>query len=190
VSEAVETIRTFVAVPLWDDFAASAKNRFEDLKNRGWPFRWVHPDRWHLTLRFLGDVPKSATALICESISDQVCTQSSFTIEVGELGGFPRLSKARVLWVGVREGRDELCSLAESVTKGCTEAGYPGDKKPFTPHFTIARAKDVPVRIQLEREVFEASWGSQFVDAVHLVGSTLGPGGPTYESLSKIPLAR
>jgi 2'-5' RNA ligase len=162
--------------------------RFEELRGYGWQLKWVRPENWHLTMKFLGNVPSAAVPHLEESVRAQVAAHSPFRIALGGLGGFPRLSRARVLWVGVREGKEPLVELSKAVHDGCTDAGYPGDKKPFEPHFTLARAKKDPVAIKVPDCVFTAHWGERFVESVSLVRSTLQPSGAVYETLAEIPM--
>ena len=180
----------FVAVPLWEGFREGAIDRYKELRKRDWPLRWVRPENWHLTLKFLGDTPEGAVKAITDSLRAHVSgPHPPFSIEVGGLGGFPRLSKMRVFWVGVREGKEPLIELAESAHKACVEAGYPGDNKKFQPHLTLARAKSGPVSVDVPKELYSGSWGTQEVEGVALVESTLGPGGAKYEVLERIPLS-
>jgi 2'-5' RNA ligase len=189
-------LRLFVAVPLWDQFRLDALPKYDQLRRLHLPLRWVQPLNWHLTMLFLGDVPAAAVNRIAEHLRNlpeekPVCETSQlkpFEIELGQLGAFPRLSKARVVWVGVRTGRDELVSLADRIRIACEVAGFPGDKKPFQAHLTLGRAKDQPVTVQIPSAWMNESWGSHWVDSFCLVRSQLQQGGSVYEVLVRFPL--
>jgi 2'-5' RNA ligase len=62
-----------------------------------------------------------------------------FAVVLGGLGAFPRPRRAGVLWVGVDEGAAELKRVAALVEEAARQAGFPAEKKPFSPHLTIAR---------------------------------------------------
>lgn len=183
-----EVYRLFVAVPLWDQFRAGALSLFNELSRNRWPLRWVKPENWHLTLQFLGDVKVDSVSHLSESLRSSIRGIAPFEIELGEVGGFPRVSKARVVWVGVKQGRDPLLELAKNVRNGCVAGGCPGDKKPFEAHLTLARAKEEPVNIQLPPEIYKASWGTHTVDHIALVRSHLQKGGPAYEVIERFSL--
>ncbi len=180
--------RLFVAVPLWQEFRVGAIRYIDELMRYRWPLRWVKPENWHLTLQFLGDVPVSQVPGLSVALKKAVQKHSPFEIELGEMGGFPRLSKARVLWVGVKRGREPLLELARSAREGCLAGGCPGDKKPFEAHLTLARAKEDPVNIQIQPELFNATWGTHMVDHIALVRSDLQKGGPVYEAIERFGL--
>jgi 2'-5' RNA ligase len=148
----------------------------------------VKPENWHLTLQFLGDVPLSDVGSLADSMEAMLEPLSPFEIELAGLGAFPRVSKARVLWVGVDRGIENLKCLAQRVREGCITAGHPGDKRPFEGHLTLARAKAEPVSISVPPAIFKARWGNHQVDSISLVRSRLESGGPVYEILKEIPL--
>ena len=181
-----KNLRLFVAVPLWKEFREGALPRYCELRKKDWPLKWVKPENWHLTLKFLGDTPASGVREIRQSIRNHVAGSPEFEIELGGLGGFPRLSKMRVFWVGVREGREALVRVADSVDKACVAAGYPGDRKKFQAHLTLARARSAPVAVDVPKDTYSGSWGTQVVGGVCLVQSTLEPGGAKYEVLEEI----
>lgn len=183
-----EVWRLFVAVPLWGSFRELARLRHNELLKLAYPFRWVRPEHWHLTLHFLGDTPISKLELLKDSLTEEVSRIPSFRIEVGGLGGFPRLSKARVLWVGVRVGAERLVRLAEAAKGACVRAGCPGDKKRFEPHLTLARAKQEPLSVKVPPEIHAAAWGVEEVRSITLVRSELARTGPTYTPLVEVLL--
>jgi 2'-5' RNA ligase len=185
---AVKTRRLFVAVPLWDGFHETAKPVWSPLRKLDLGVRWVKPDHWHLTLKFLGPVPEYGIPEIERHVAERLANSAPFPFVLGGLGGFPRLSKMRVLWVGVREGDRALIDLAHAVHLGCVMAGFPGDKKPFQPHLTLARSKGEAVQVAVPKDLYEATWGTHQVDSVSLVESVLTPEGPTYKTLVQIPL--
>ncbi len=124
-----ELHRAFLAVvpPLsaraWAEAAArSAESVVPDL-------RWTRSEQRHLTLRFFGAVPDADA--VAEFVADAVRAREPFTLSLGGGGAFADPRRASVLWLGVRQGRDELSALATSV-------GAPEDR-PYVAHLTLAR---------------------------------------------------
>jgi 2'-5' RNA ligase len=138
--------------------------------------RWISPDRWHLTLAFLGEVPDDELDRQRRRVSKRLTGQSSFQLHLGGGGRFGE----RVLWVGVRGERDRLRSLAHRLDP----AG-----RGYRPHLTLARARDTfdlrPV-VESLREYDGPSWRA---GSVLLVRSHLGPR-PRYEDIAEWPLTR
>ena len=102
------------------------------------------------------------------------------------LGAFPGPSRARVVWIGTDQGKNEVCALQADVVKTLSSVGYQPERRPFSPHLTIGRLRipdDVSqaVAVQFESEPFR-------IDNVVLFRSVLGPAGPTYNRLSEFPL--
>jgi 2'-5' RNA ligase len=154
----------------------------------GW--RWSRPENWHITLAFLGDVDDDRRDALSEHLD--TITAHQFQVRLGGAGAFrkedtrdtggdlPAL-KARTIWLGVRQGAEELAALSARTRAAASRAGVNPDGAKFTPHVTLARAG----RPSNARGLLDAiaSFGDfEFgVDAFHLVKSTLTPSGSIYE---------
>ncbi|GMV64584.1 MAG: RNA 2',3'-cyclic phosphodiesterase [Candidatus Omnitrophica bacterium] len=176
--------RLFVGIPLWNSLRESAEGKCQSLNHAYRSIRWVRPENWHITLLFLGPVQPERVDRLSECLREAAASHSQFDIELAGLGGFPRLSKARVVWVGVKSGKDLLSHLAVTVRQACAGIGLPGDKKPFEAHLTLGRARSEPVGITVEPEIYSQAWGTHTVREIHLIRSFLEKSGPRYESVS------
>lgn len=150
-------------------------------------FRWVAAANLHFTLRFIGSVARAAALRIAERIATHVLPAPR--LELGELGTFKRGRLVRVVWVGLRSGSDAARAVAAAVEAECAGAGLESESRPFTPHLTLARARDrdgaqLPELPPLPTlEVWTA-------DELILYQSHLGRQGSVYEPLARIPLGR
>ncbi len=134
--------------------------------------RWVTPEQWHVTLRFLGDADPDevATALRAAPLP---AAEAGLGPTVARLGRF-------VVVVPVA-GLDDL---AAAVIGATADLGQAPDPRGFTGHLTVARLKQrgacrvagTPVR-----ESFP-------VTEVVLVSSRTDAAGPTYQVLERFPL--
>lgn len=135
------TDRLFLAVALDDDVRHALATRLTEMMDGGFmPGRPVAVENWHITLRFLGD----ATAVQGEAVLahlDQHLQAQPFRIRFGALGGFPRASRAAILWAGVVAGADELTALAGECEVAADAAGFGPEDRPFHPHLTLARIR-------------------------------------------------
>ena len=105
--------------------------------------RWVRPEQIHLTLTFLGDVPEESLSDL-ETALRRAC-QSSAPLELRAdgLGCFPHPRNARVLWIGLLGDLDRLEKLHARVVEQTRNWSAPDPARPFQPHLTIARVKDL-----------------------------------------------
>jgi 2'-5' RNA ligase len=133
--------RVFVAIvppPVARPALGTACERVADAATREQlDLRWTSPTQWHLTLAFLGEAdPEPVLATLAD------LDVSAFALSLRGVGAFPRPRAARVLWLGVCDGRAELASLASLVRGRLPSA----DTESFRPHLTLARAR-VPVDV-------------------------------------------
>jgi len=178
-------MRVFVAVSLDDE----TRHRIARLVNDRvavMPGRAVPPDKWHLTLRFLGEVEEDTVDRIRHGLDD-ADLGPGFSMAWGGLGAFPRSSRASVLWIGVVRAAEALSTLADLVDEALEGAGFdPGDR-PFRPHLTIARMRP-------PEDVRPITRGEPFpdvamrVDRITLFRSRLGRGGAQYTVLDEFEL--
>lgn len=159
--------------------------------------RWVGRENLHLTLVFLGEVGDERRPALEAALTRPFAAAAPFMLRLAGAGTFPRERPARVAWVGVEidRGLEALRRLQAAVTEAAAAAaGVEVDRRPYTPHLTVARPQR-PWR----REVCEAfavafrgPFGEAFRAAAgHLVASELGKGaggGPRYTTLADFPL--
>jgi RNA 2',3'-cyclic 3'-phosphodiesterase len=99
--------------------------------------RWIDPENYHLTLRFIGDVD-GATARDFESALGEIVA-APFRLEVTGLGSFGG-GKPRAIFAGI--GRSQgLDALQRANERAAREAGLPPEGRNYKPHVTLARLK-------------------------------------------------
>lgn len=103
--------------------------------------RWILPDDYHLTLRFIGDVDGIIANAIIDGLSE--ISFPSFELQLFSIGCFGG-KKPRSLWVGVMSS-EPLLELQRHNEVIAQKVGLlPGPRK-YTPHVTLARLKQAPV---------------------------------------------
>lgn len=196
--ELVKTRRLFVSLDVESqETRKSLAGIIDELKRAGLrDASFVHPENIHLSLKFLGSVPESRLAGAVECIEKACAGVSPFELRIHGIGFFPErrpLRHARVLFVkaeagetGVLEGIAGRLS-SELSLRGIGERD---DKKPFTPHITIARVRLPPLdsvlpaleKIMQRNE--NTHIGSEIINSVRLKESTLEPGrSPRYDTV-------
>lgn len=187
-------MRTFIAVPIAPQ-VRSRINRYltghiTDLKR----VKWVRPEDFHLTLKFLGEVPVNDIYDTIVALRKACARIEPFDLVFNGLGGFPDTARPHTLWVGVTEGVEESAELAGAIDDELFRIGFPREGRRFTPHLTIGRVKKgvVPEAggidsfILPEKEI--PFFGMSAVDSVCIFSSELTRGGPKYEVLEEVPL--
>jgi RNA 2',3'-cyclic 3'-phosphodiesterase len=103
--------------------------------------RWVPPENYHLTLRFLGELPGHDAEEIDHALA--AVKAKGFNLTLSGLGTFARSGRATALWVGATrcEGLDRLAAKIETAVQRC---GLEPERRRFQPHVTLARLDNVP----------------------------------------------
>ncbi len=187
--ENLKVVRTFVAVLLDEEI----RRRISEVQERAMKLasgvKWVPPENFHVTLKFLGDVRRDKLSLVQSAIDDVVGETAAFDLAISGMGVFPTPRRPRVIWVGIEEGREQLVALAKAVEERLVEAGYEKEEKPFRSHITIGRVKEgnkpVPGLVEGLAEIDSSALGVQRVASVAVMQSVLRPGGPIYTALSE-----
>ena len=103
--------------------------------------RWVTTQQAHLTLAFLGDVPREVLPEVLARVEEVAAGTRPFELDYRGVGAFPGPARPRVLWAGVGAGRDEVTAVAAEVRRTLEPLGVGGDGAPFRPHLTLGRVR-------------------------------------------------
>lgn len=181
-------IRAFLALALSEEMRAEIDDRLAPLRRKRLPVRWVPPENLHVTLRFLGDVTRDLRAEVEGAVEAAVAGNEPFPAALGSPGAFPRIDRARVLWVGLSEGDAAVRALARQVDSALRPLDFAPEKR-FHPHITVGRVKAPLHRDAADRfSALEIVPHRTMVTSVDMMRSTLTPEGAVYEIIRKIPL--
>ena len=100
--------------------------------------RWIDPDDYHITLRFIGDVDGQTANEVADSL-DRLSNSLRFSVRLTHLGSFGG-DKPRALYAGV-EPSEELTRLQTAQERVLQRAGLPPEGRKFVPHVTLARLR-------------------------------------------------
>lgn len=190
-----KTIRVFVAVELPSKVRSALADLIEKLRDTQIPgLRLVRAEGIHLTLKFLGDVPKSQVESIVAAVSQAAQAGRAFALELGQPGVFPNRNAPRVLWVGIGGDLSPLLALHQQVEDALATLRFAKDRRGFNPHLTVARIREGSSKADRQRAA-EAIFSTRVqpglridVDSISLMQSTLLPDGAVYESLASMPI--
>jgi 2'-5' RNA ligase len=187
-------LRLFVACELPQAARDALARLQEELRAQGaGRLRWVRPQGIHLTLKFLGDVPGGKVGAVKEALAAAIRSPFSLNLRLERVGSFGGRQRLRVVWVGLEGDTEELARLAAMVEEALGPLGFPRERRPFSPHLTLARVPDnfgVEERRRLADllEGFQPSpLPSLTVSEVSLIQSFLEPTGARYQRLATFP---
>jgi 2'-5' RNA ligase len=152
----------------------------------------VRPELMHVTLKFLGDTEESLIEDLAARMLGAVKDISPFTIRLRGMGAFPSLSNIRVVWVGIEDG-SALGEIARRLDASVGELGFDRDKKGFVPHLTLARTRswrNIANVQEVLRRNGATDYGKHLIDKILLKKSVLSPSGPTYSTVTEVPLKK
>ena len=129
--------RLFVGLAL----PATSKNALFELDPQLPGLRWVAEEQLHLTLSFLGAVEASAEDRLRQALGE--VRVPSFFLQLRGVGMVNSRGRPSVVWVGVGKGHPHLFALHRRIQDAVLSAGLQADLKPFHPHVTVGRAKNI-----------------------------------------------
>ena len=168
----MDSYRTFVAIELPRGLRAKVIEHIEQLRRELPDARasWSLERNFHLTLKFLGNVPVSEIPKLSDAIARAIADVKPFKLTVAGCGVFPPKGRPNVLWIGVGSagilpadrghlaraalsedadtrnpalpiGTSHLAALYSAIEDQCSNAGFPREPRAFHPHLTIARLR-------------------------------------------------
>lgn len=103
--------------------------------------RWVAPENYHLTLRFIGEVAAHQAEDVDLALAG--LRSKPFAVEFSGVGVFAKGGTTRSLWVGVTRN-PALEHLAGKIETALQRAGLAPERRRFSPHVTLARLNAAP----------------------------------------------
>lgn len=186
-----DKLRLFIAIPVPEpvrDEIIRVQREMQPLAPHG-AARWTRPDQFHLTLRFLGDVPVAGLEQLKESVNAVCRSARSLQLRAGGIGFFPNPHSPRVVWVGIDDQAgllDDLQKRIETAVRPFT--AEPGEKH-FSGHVTLGRLKNLkpPDARKLAahaQTIKDRLFGEWTAHEVEVIRSELTPTGARHTSLT------
>ena len=126
--------RLFTAVELPPDIAFSLS-----LLRGGLPgARWVDPENYHITLRFIGDIDEPTADEVADALMR--VSRPRFNVALEGLGCFGA-RRPNAVWAGVKPS-PALRELQAEHERLMQRIGLEPERRKFMPHVTLARMKN------------------------------------------------
>jgi len=132
-------MRLFVAVNLPKKEKDRIFRAARPLRERELPVKWIQPERYHVSLKFLGDVPESRLDDVEAALEKVSTSTAAMNVEISGFGAFPTIRRPSVLWVGI-EPTPALRCLKQDVEWALSTCGFERETRAFHPHITLGRA--------------------------------------------------
>ena len=150
--------------------------------------RWSTPDRWHLTLLFLGAVPDDRVEKLLAATGPAVAAAPPLTLRLAGGGRFGSLRRPQVAWTGLDGDVVPVVDLAGRLTAAARALRLPVEDRPFRPHLTLGRWRPgQPADASLTDRLTDYQGPAWPVTEVRLWESHLGPK-PTYDTVASWPV--
>ena len=176
-------VRTFIAIDLTPEVRERMRGPQEALAGCRARLSLVKPPAIHITLKFLGEIDEETLGKVKAALS--ALRFEPFEVSLAGVKGNPPPSP-RVIWCEVRDtgGCRRLFQLVE---EALAPLGIPREKRPYTPHATLARVKRFDLSLlPILKGLAPEEFGSCPVRSIKLKKSTLTPAGPIYEDLLEV----
>jgi RNA 2',3'-cyclic 3'-phosphodiesterase len=179
--------RLFIAADVPDAMRSRLAEELEPLRAAHPELRWSPPENWHVTLKFLGAVRPPLVPDAGHAVAEAAAVTSRFDTNLLGADAFPSARRARVLWVGISDPDERFRALAGALDNALERIVKP-EERPFTPHLTVARAKQ-PLSLAEGLAAVAGTRSETFpVDHVTLYRSHLRRPAPLYEPVETFPL--
>jgi 2'-5' RNA ligase len=179
-------MRLFLAVDVPEAVAVAVAAAIEPWTAAFPNVRWVPPVNWHITLKFLGATSVDRAQWVEETVGAIASTHRRVTVDMGGLGAFPTVERARVLWAGVIDPTAGLGALVSDLETGLAPV-FRKEMRRFHPHLTVGRSEP-PVRLPAGFADTPLATGAFSVEQAVLYRSRLQDGATRYEPLGSFPL--
>lgn len=188
-------MRTFIAVDIDEDIKKAVGDIISRLK-KGIQFTgafpsWVPVENMHLTMKFLGEVDEGILPKINESLRGISAEFQPFDITLEKIGVFPNKKAPRVIWIGIKQGKEQLALLQQKIEFEMELLGFTPENREFSPHLTLARIKSMRGVEGMMDVIFSHSnylAGTCSIKELIIYRSVLQKTGAVYTPLYKIPL--
>jgi 2'-5' RNA ligase len=166
----------FVAI----DLPQSTAHLLDDLDPDLAGVRWAPREQLHLSLAFFGQVGTESEKVLREKLT--AIEFNSFFLPLLGTGTFPPKGPPKIVWIGVGSAHPHLFQVYKRVQEAALVAGLEPELRPWHPHVTLARCRDVSRQaIQpflRQTENFDA--GLIKVEQFHLYSSKLQSSGSVH----------
>jgi 2'-5' RNA ligase len=192
-------MRVFVGLDIPEEIRIKMSRYLDGVRGFAPDARWVKPESFHVTLKFIGEQKEDQVEHIKRELS--AVRVAPFEISFKGTGFFPNARSPRVFWLGI-DAPEQLPQLAKSIDEAVSRTGVPRETNDYSPHLTLARSgsgrpKPMPGdrpspplrRLGEKLQGMPApDFGTMTAREFFLYESKLSPGGARYTKIARFAL--
>ncbi len=142
-ANALPFLRLFIAIAVPLNVRNEIRRVQDQLRRSAPPdaVRWTRPHQYHVTLKFLGDVPSPQLSALEHSVSKVCSNCPALRLSAHGIGFFPGAQKPRVIWMGAGDNDGQFSELHRRLDE-VLQPFAPTEKRPgFAGHIALGRFK-------------------------------------------------
>jgi 2'-5' RNA ligase len=158
--------------------------------------KWVRPELLHVTVKFIGPLPDATVDEALAALAAVCAPLCQPALELAYAHAVPSARRASMVWATLKDTAGTCETAAATVDAELARGfGVAPDVRAFRPHITLVRARSprsVPSDAIAAADACLAA-GREMdrivsVPSFTLYSSTLGPHGPAYALLGRVPV--
>lgn len=183
-------MRLFIAIDTPASVKAQMAEIQAELKKSQADVKWDTADKFHITLKFLGETKDELLPAINGILETVGKKFQQFQIEYDDIGCFPNWNQPRVIWLGANETSGTLLKLKRSLDIELEKLGFETEDRKFHPHITLGRVKSQHNIKNLTVIMESLKFKSEITTCreLLLMQSILKPSGSEYSTLTTVNL--
>jgi 2'-5' RNA ligase len=136
-------LRLFIALAVPPEVRREIARAQDQLRRRSPPgaVRWTQPEQFHVTLKFLGDVPAAEVEALNTAVAAACAGFPALKLCARGVGFFPNADRPRVLWAGAEDDGGRLAGLHRRLEEAVGRFAPPEKPERFSGHITLGRFK-------------------------------------------------
>ncbi|WP_457640843.1 RNA 2',3'-cyclic phosphodiesterase [Persephonella sp.] len=174
-------IGSFIKLEEEKKFYSQLKKEFGEVTSG----RWIPAENLHITYKFIGEVSEKQFLEIYQILQKEINFQREVNLVFKGFGAFPNILNPRIFFMKVEDKNGDLSYFNSLIQDKLSLLGYKKEIKPFVPHITLKRLKDVKKDQFIEKvKKFENHiFGKQNVLEINIIESILTPDGAIYKKI-------
>ena len=134
-------MRLFVAVGVGLDIAGQLSEWQQQLARIPAQVRWVPPEQYHLTVKFIGEIGEARLAEIRNRLDQAAAETPAFALSISGLSRLEVRGQVRIIMAEVVSADQRLNRLHRRIDQEFAGLGIPLDTRPLRPHLTLGRVR-------------------------------------------------